>query len=144
MPGAVVPSAARVGTIVLQLPADAATLDIKKRLKDEGLGWKQLMSRSWAVDDERGHGGLEAARLLHRGMPLRPDMPLQVQGVLDGEAVLLVRSSVGPTTLRSKSGHEPSAPRGFLITPGAPPWQEKGPRKVAPRRASLGDCEGYV
>eukprot|EP00403_Amphidinium_massartii_P005276 CAMPEP_0178381430 /NCGR_PEP_ID=MMETSP0689_2-20121128/5978_1 /TAXON_ID=160604 /ORGANISM="Amphidinium massartii, Strain CS-259" /LENGTH=345 /DNA_ID=CAMNT_0020001611 /DNA_START=110 /DNA_END=1141 /DNA_ORIENTATION=- len=61
MPGAVVPSAARVGTIVLQLPADAATLDIKKRLKDEGLGWKQLMSRSWAVDDERGHGGLEAA-----------------------------------------------------------------------------------
>merc|ERR1719491_1913901 len=90
--------------------------DVKHQLAEAGFSWGPLTrSEKGALDLPEGQG-LEGARLLFRGMPLKPDVPLQAQGVVDGSELRLLRSrgaiQRGGHELRSHYGHELGAPRG--------------------------------
>merc|ERR1712100_535771 len=85
------------------------------------------MPRDGGPNDSPEGQDMEGARLLFRGMPLRPDLSLQEQGVVDGSELRLIRSrnafQRGAHDLRARGGNDSSAPRGLLMNPGLPAWQ---------------------
>lgn len=122
MPGAFMASANHVGDVVLKVYGDASVADVKAKLAEAGLFWGPLIPRAGGPHDEHDIHDVDGARLLFRGMPLRSDRSLQSQGVADGSEVRLLRPRCVPQHLRSRTGHEPRAPRGLLMNPGSPPW----------------------
>lgn len=125
MPGALVMNRGRSESINLLVHGHLFTADIKRRLAEVGFSWGPLMPRDG--DPFESPEDVEGSRFLFRGMPLKPDVTLQAQGVVDGSELRLLRArgafQRGAQELRSWAGKELNAPRGLLMNPGLPRWQ---------------------
>jgi len=89
---------------------------VKRRLVKEGA--------AWGFYDGPTEQGVENARLLFCGSPLKPEVSLQAQGVSNGSVLRLMLARSGPTRgrLRSSRCYEATAPRGLLMNPCAGAW----------------------
>jgi len=133
--GAVLRGAQWVDAVRLQLPPGSGPAEVLRLLVEQGIRWEPIRPHGWEVAEELedcrlGDGG---CRLLFKGMPLKQGIALKDQGVPEGGEVRALRTKGYVERLRSRSGHEPGAPRGLLMNPGAPPWApvlaRKGPEE---------------
>jgi len=123
MPGALVTSAGKVDKVHLTVRGAAFVADIKDCLEREGVAWGHLGPATGGPHDEPENQGVQEARLLLQGAPLRLDLPVAAQGVRDGSELRLLRSRVHHHKVRARCGHEPGAARGLLMNPGTPAWR---------------------
>eukprot|EP00445_Apocalathium_hangoei_P066163 CAMPEP_0204121242 /NCGR_PEP_ID=MMETSP0361-20130328/8091_1 /ASSEMBLY_ACC=CAM_ASM_000343 /TAXON_ID=268821 /ORGANISM="Scrippsiella Hangoei, Strain SHTV-5" /LENGTH=273 /DNA_ID=CAMNT_0051072517 /DNA_START=1 /DNA_END=822 /DNA_ORIENTATION=+ len=142
VPGGVLRGEHWLGCLQLTLPSRATAADVFRRLQEEGVRWAPprphplevaLMLEECRLDER-------SCRFLFKGMPLKLDMAVMEQGVFEGSELKLIKSRVHPERLRCRSGHEPGAPRGLLLNPGAAPWipsvARKGPEDFFDARHS--------
>lgn len=125
LPGAITGGAQWVDEIQLQLPPGADAAEVERLLAEQGLRWEPVRPRGWGAAESEEDCCVDSgnSRLLFKGFPLRRDGScLAEQGVAQGGELRLLRSRAFPERLRSRSGHEPGAPRGLLLNPGAPRW----------------------
>jgi len=144
MPGAFVRTVTKV---LLHVPGEETAGEVKQRLVDGGA--------MWGPPEEQVQDAAHAARLLHRGMTLVPDVSLKAQGVNDG-SVLRLLPAMGRSRIRcgcdgrtwhsthaepalrvgAGAGSGSSAPRGLLMNPGTRPWSvvnaQQGPEELVP------------
>lgn len=111
-------------TLELRLPTDATVADVERLLDEEGVRFEPSRPHGWEkaeqhADCQLGEG---FSRLLLKGAPLRRDQALKEQGIRTGSELRLIKARAYPERLRTRSGHEPRAPRGLLMNPGAPAW----------------------
>merc|ERR1740130_148815 len=133
MPGAMVMNRSRPQSVHLVVYGMVFPVDVKRRLVEAGLSWGPLMPRHGVPLDPPEGQDLDDARLLFRGMPLKCDVSLQEQGVVDGSELRMLRSrsslqrgadQSGTQQLSARGGnHLSGAPRGLLMNPGLPAWQ---------------------
>lgn len=131
MHGAVLKGAHWADQLWLSLSPDACVAEVEQLLMQGGVRFEPARPHDWAQaheheDCQLGEG---LSRLLLGGARLRRDVPLKEQGVTDGTELKLFRAKGFPERLRSREGHEPRAPRGLLMTPGAAPWAPTAARQ---------------
>lgn len=126
MPGAYVANSVRTECVRLQVRLSASGRDVQQMLarSASSLAWDPL--RQGEPDTQ----GIEDARLILRGMPLKLDACLRVQGIRDGSELRLLRPRCSAPGLRSRDGGRElvGAPRGLLAQVTTERWNPTSAR----------------
>lgn len=123
-PEAVLPGGRHVNHVDMQLAGTAGTAEVKRKLVEAGVTWA-LFTPKECPDSQ----GVEEARLLLRGLVLKPGSSLWEQGVRDGSELRLLQSHVSHASPKLRPvAHVSATPRGMLMT-GSRCWSPR----AAPR-----------
>lgn len=150
MPGSLMREKEWLQTISLEVSEDSTGDDVREQLARTRHDWGPLAPPCWGAISELHNVGVERCRLLYKGMPLKLEVPLKEQGIVDGSVLRVLRPHSLAWRAPEAPSHAPPNPpmaqmpkcfQRLQVVPlvyGALPEGHRRPATARARRASTG------